>query len=115
MAPPDYNPDEILGRMRADHESDWPWRLLRSISRRPLVDESELRTGSAWVRPGDLSPSELRVLEAISRGLTIEMAADVLGVGHETVKSQIKSARYRLKAKNITHACCEAIRLGLIK
>lgn len=109
-----YDADEILARMRADHESDWPWRLLRSIARRPLVDESMIGT-IAPARVGLLMPSEARVLEAASRGLTAEMTADMLGVAYETVKTELKSARRRLRAKNTTHACCEAIRLGLIR
>lgn len=115
MATEDYDADEIIVRMRADHDSDWPTRLLRNIGRRPLIDESAIRNGTTAPGRRGLSESELRVLEAFSRGMTAEMAAELLGVSPETVKTQVKSARYRLRAKNTTHACCEALRLGLIK
>ena len=110
-----YDAEEILGRMRADADSDWPDRLLTNIGRRPLVDESAIRSGVAAPGRRDLSQGEVRVLEAFSRGMTAEMAAEILGVTIETVKSQLKSARYRIRAKNTTHACCEALRQGLLK
>lgn len=111
--PDEYDADEILARMRGDAESDWPTRLLSKIAKKPLVDESMLRIYAP--ERERLTPSELRALEAVSRGMTGEMAAELLGVAFETIQSQLKSARYRLRAKNTTHACCEAIRRGLIR
>jgi DNA-binding CsgD family transcriptional regulator len=110
-----YDADEILGRMVADSESDWPSRLLKAIDDAPLVDEEMI--DSAIVAPWrtDLSDAELRVLEASSRGLTYEMTADLLFVEASTVRRHLKAARHRLRAKNTTHACCEAIRQGLIR
>ena len=60
------------------------------------------------------SATELRTLEAISHGLTYDMAAQVLGCPVETVKSRLKAARYKLGAKNTVHAVAIAVRRGLI-
>ena len=46
--------------------------------------------------------------------MTREMAAEATGRSLETVKTQLLGARYKLRAKTMTHACCEAIRRGLI-
>jgi DNA-binding NarL/FixJ family response regulator len=62
----------------------------------------------------DLTTREREVLTYLSRGLEYEMVADALILGAETVKSHVKSARAKLRAKNTVEACCEAIRLGLI-
>jgi DNA-binding NarL/FixJ family response regulator len=66
--------------------------------------------------PVKLEPSatELRVLQAMSYGLGRQGAADVCGVSLNTVMTQLQSARAKLRAKNTTHACCEALRQGLI-
>ena len=61
-----------------------------------------------------LNETERRALEAMSRGLTMTEAAVVLGVPLELLKSRLKMARRVLAAKNTTHACCEALRQGLI-
>jgi DNA-binding CsgD family transcriptional regulator len=90
--------DETLGRMRDDADSDWPYRLLSAITR---------------AKPG-LSPAELRVVSALSHGLTEGMAADTLGIGFETVKWHTKSVRRRIGAKNTVHLCCIALRQGWI-
>lgn len=82
-------------------------------------DDAILRVlGRVYRQPDrrcELVPSEVRVLEALSRGLEYRGAAEVLGLTFETVKGQAKSARRVLRAKNTTHACCEAIRRGLIR
>lgn len=64
--------------------------------------------------PRPLSPMQVRVLEALSHGLGDSGSADVLGIDFETVKGYSKLARHKLRAKNTTHACCEALRRGLI-
>ena len=96
---PLYDPDAILQRMRDDEESDWPDKLLQAMEEAPEI----------------LTPAELRVLECASRGLQGAMIADVLGVGLETVRTQLQTARAKLGAKNTCHACCEALRLGLLE
>lgn len=65
---------------------------------------------------GDLAPTkaQLRILELLSRGLTIQQAADAEGIGRTTVKTHLEHVRARLRAKTKTHAVAEAIRMGLI-
>jgi DNA-binding NarL/FixJ family response regulator len=62
-----------------------------------------------------LTAREQEILAYFSRGLERGMVADALNVGVETVKAASKSARTKLRAKNTTEACCEAIRQGLIR
>lgn len=61
-----------------------------------------------------LRPRELEVLRCLSHGLTVEMAAEVMGCAFETAKNHAKNARYCLGAKNQAHAIAIAIRKGLI-
>jgi DNA-binding CsgD family transcriptional regulator len=61
-----------------------------------------------------LTPVEIRCLQAASFGLQMTEAAAAFGMGYETVQTHLKYARRKLRAKNTTHACCEAIRRGLI-
>jgi DNA-binding CsgD family transcriptional regulator len=65
-------------------------------------------------RVDDLSDPEKEALAYLSRGLTVRMAADAIGISPESVRSRLKRARMKLRAKNATQACCEAIRRGLI-
>lgn len=61
-----------------------------------------------------LSSMDLRCLEGMSHGLGRKGTAQVLGIGEETVADHLTRARRTLQAKDTTHACCEAIRQGLI-
>jgi DNA-binding NarL/FixJ family response regulator len=96
-----YDVDAALKRMRRDEHHPWPRRLLAAVTHAELA-------------PGTLTRAELRVVSAMSHGLTEEMAADTLGLGFETVKSHTKNARRRVGAKNSAHLCCIALRRGWI-
>ncbi len=93
------DPDAILRRMRADTRSDWPLRLLDAM---------------ADAAPIELTARELDVARCLSHGMSEELCADALNVTPFTVKTHTKSLRLKLSAKTTLHACCEAIRLGLI-
>jgi DNA-binding NarL/FixJ family response regulator len=69
----------------------------------------------AYEPPDALTPQEVRVIGALSHGLGDNGAADTLGLSFESVKLSSKLARRKLRAKNTTHACCEALRQGLIR
>ncbi len=87
----------------------WPDRDRRSDALlRCLIDVHQHEP------PDALTPNQARVLEALSRGLGDKGAADLLGVTIESIKTSSQLARRKLKAKNTTHACCEALRRGLI-
>jgi DNA-binding NarL/FixJ family response regulator len=96
-----YDVDAAIGRMRLDDNHPWVRRLLAVVAH-------------AEPTPGTLTRAELRVVSAISHGLTEEMAADTLGIGFETVKYHTKNARRRVGAKNAAHLCCIALREGWI-
>ena len=61
-----------------------------------------------------VSAAELRTLELVSHGVGVDGAADLAYVSANTIRSQLLSARRKLRAKNTTHACCLALRQGLI-
>lgn len=63
----------------------------------------------------DLTPTkqQLRVLELLSRGLSVHQAADEMGIGYQTAKTHLQHVRSTLGAKTKTHAVAEAIRMGL--
>lgn len=73
------------------------------------------RVDNTLPRRDSLAPMETRVLEALSHGLGYKGAAEVLGVGIETVKSDVVRARRALQAKDATHAVAIALRSGLIQ
>lgn len=62
----------------------------------------------------DLSHSEKRALVCMSHGLTMRMAGELLFLSTETIKSELLTARGKLRAKNTCHAVALAIRAGLI-
>lgn len=61
-----------------------------------------------------LAPFHLRVLNAISHGLTEDEAAVVLGVTLESTHQHMTEARRALRGKNAAHTVARAIRYGLI-
>ena len=103
---------DVLAMLEAD-ENGWVDALLRDMGRVPLMDERH--SGVYAPRRSELTAAEVRVVAAMSHGLTTEMSADLLGVAMETVKTQLKAARLRLRGKNTTHAVANALRLGLIE
>jgi DNA-binding CsgD family transcriptional regulator len=107
------DPDETLIKMRDDDESDWPYRLARDIADSILVQENHISHATNR-HSHQLSPSEQRILLCLSVGLNNRMAADVLGVSEDTIRSQVASARAKLGAKNQAHAVALAIRSGQI-
>ena len=105
----------------------WASRPLGPILTPPLRIVLQAAAGFAALRleqvsehaaPGDervnLTPRELAVLRLISLGRTTEDAANLLGLGDETVRSHIKKAQLKLGALNRAHAVSEAIRHQLI-
>jgi DNA-binding CsgD family transcriptional regulator len=67
-----------------------------------------------WRNQPHLSAAEIDVLRCVSHGMTEQMAADALGRGYETVRTQTMAARFKLQAHTTAEACCNALRLGLI-
>lgn len=110
--------EENLCLMRVDSKSDWQDRLLHDLAQAPIVDELEMppesMLGSLNYRQSGLTPAMILVLECGSRGLTVKMTALTLGISPETVRTELKQARYLLKAKTTSHAIAEALRQGLI-
>jgi DNA-binding NarL/FixJ family response regulator len=62
----------------------------------------------------NLTPHETRIVEAFSHGMTERDAAAVLGLTFDSVHETAKLCRRKMLVKNMTHACCEALRQGLI-
>ena len=62
-----------------------------------------------------LSRGEVRALEAAAAGLQLPAAAAHLGLSTHTIRFQLKTARWKLLARNTTHAVALAIRAGTIQ
>lgn len=62
----------------------------------------------------DLTPSELRTLKLIAKGLSAKEAAQDLGLSPWTIKDQIKSACARIGASNAPHAVALAFVCGIL-
>jgi DNA-binding CsgD family transcriptional regulator len=93
-------------------------RLLAALAKAPYIppDEFDAMTRvSPARRERPVSPAELRVIECLSHGLTTDMAAEVLGISHHTVRSHLSVVRAKLAAKNQAHVVAIAIRRGLIR
>lgn len=103
--------------MRSELRADPPSRLLEALRRAPLVPESIIDRVSAGdlSRSEKLSKRELEVLLLLSHGCTLAQAADALGIGYETARSHRQRARFKLRAKNVTHTVALALRLGAIR
>jgi DNA-binding CsgD family transcriptional regulator len=61
-----------------------------------------------------LTPRELAVLRLLSVGHQVRDAAQLLGLGEETVRSHLKKAEAKLGVRSRTHAVAQAIRRRLI-
>ena len=66
-------------------------------------------------RTDALSPRELEVVTGISYGMTDRMIGELYGISEHTVGTHVRRLQAKLKAKNRTHASCEALRRGLIR
>ncbi len=78
---------------------------------------ARLATGSRHLpepQTKKLTAEELLVLACISRGMTEGMAGEACGISASLAADRMKTARFKLRAKNAAHACSEAIRQGLI-
>lgn len=61
-----------------------------------------------------LTPRQLDVLSAASRGLSYRETADELGIAANTVKNYMQFARWRLRAATNERAIAAALEQGLI-
>jgi LuxR family transcriptional regulator, quorum-sensing system regulator BjaR1 len=96
-----YDPDEILGRMRDDSESDWPDRIITAM--RDVRQPSDI-----------LTPREIEMLKALSHGMGSGDCGALFGIADSTARGHIYKAQRKLRAKNGTHAVALAMREGLI-
>jgi len=105
--------DDALARDLAARArlADDPIAQIKMRRDRSDLDGPRHRPASSEVA---LTAREREVLTYLSRGLEHTMVADALCIGYETVRTHLRTARAKLRAKNSTEACCEAIRRGLI-
>jgi DNA-binding NarL/FixJ family response regulator len=102
---------------RTELTSEIASRILKDLERAPLVPEAMIdRVSASDLSLSDgLSKREIQVLELLSHGTTVAQAADSLGISFETARNHKKAARFKLRAKNTTHAGATALRKGLIR
>ena len=63
--------------------------------------------------PFDLTLMEMRVLEKLPLGMTNTEIGEALGIKQNTVKTHLRTAMYKIKAKDRAHAAAIAVREGL--
>jgi len=63
--------------------------------------------------PFDLTLMEMRVLEKLPLGMSNAEIGESLGIKPNTVKTHLRTAMYKLKAKDRAHAAAIAVREGL--
>jgi DNA-binding CsgD family transcriptional regulator len=92
-------------------------RILKDLERAPLVPEAMIdRVSAGDVSLSDeLSRREREILSLLSHGCELSHAAEALGIGYETARTHKRRARFKLRAKNTTHAVATALRKGLIR
>lgn len=116
------DPDEILARWLDDEDrrDEAFFRLAKVLSEAAIIPEDlvtqhVIAYGSYKARrTPELSPIELRVIEAFSYGLEYRMVADLLDLSLESIKGHMRAIRYKLCAKNTVHAVAIALRNGVI-
>jgi DNA-binding CsgD family transcriptional regulator len=91
-----------------------PARLIRALERAPLVAEAVIDHAPVCVNVTELTKRERETLTLISHGCTLLQAAEALGIGYETARTHRDTARFKLRAKNTTHAVAKALRGGII-
>jgi DNA-binding NarL/FixJ family response regulator len=69
---------------------------------------------AAAVRLQQLTPREREVLGLVAKGCSNRLAAEQLGISHETVKGYLSNIMQKLHATDRTHAVVLAIRQGLL-
>ncbi len=108
----DATEEELLEAIRrlVKGESLITPRLLRSF----LADVSERQEGSQPTR-AELTPRELEVLEALTRGLRNEDIARELVISEKTVKCHLTSIFAKLQVEGRSQAILYAIRHGLVE
>jgi DNA-binding NarL/FixJ family response regulator len=92
-------------------------RLAAVIATAPLVAEHDIdrhvltgnRLGPIRAKP---TAAELAVVNCLSHGMTIGMAADSLVKAEATLKTQLRAARYRAGAKTNAHLVAICVREG---
>lgn len=63
--------------------------------------------------PFKLTPTEIRVLEYLVQGLTNAEIGERLDVSTNTIKTHLKNAMFKLRARDRAHAAAIAVREGL--
>jgi DNA-binding CsgD family transcriptional regulator len=80
------------------------------------VEQVERLVKKQWPfdQRADLTPREIEVLRVRSRGKKNPEAAKEMGVGIETVRTYLKRAKKKLRARDVTEAVAKAMRQGLL-
>lgn len=63
----------------------------------------------------NLTPREVEVVDALSRGFTYTNVGSALGISINTVRQHVRSIYHKLAVASKTEAVLEALRLGVIR
>lgn len=87
-------------------------RLLAVVRAAPYLEHRHLSDAHGFSER--VTPAEIRVIQALAVGLETTEAADTLGVSHHTIRTQIRTAKAKMRARTRAHLVALAIRGGLI-
>ncbi|MDI6822998.1 MAG: LuxR C-terminal-related transcriptional regulator [Bacillota bacterium] len=80
-----------------------------------LMEQLATRGGSRFsVAPRQFTPRQVRIVGAVSQGLTDAQIARALGITPSLVKTEVKSILRKTGARNRTEVVALALRRGLI-
>lgn len=106
--------NECRGLCEADRKIDPKWfesvvEATGKVARRyPLYLKADK------ISAADISPIDIRILACLAEGLSVQKAAERLGMNYETLRSRIKELYRRLGAKNKTEAVMIAREIKII-
>jgi len=98
--------EQWLAKARAYTRDDYaravPDRLLRALSRAPVVDDRILRScpRPAYTKEQELTPREIQVIGLVASGFRDREIAERLGVTYESVRAYVKHALAKLGLPN---------------
>lgn len=90
------------------------WRDFDKVEEACFDIARDISRTRAGLEGHGITAQEKRVIEAVSHGVGNKGAAQILGLSEETIKSHLKHASIKLKAKDGRHLVANAMRAGII-
>lgn len=113
------DPEKAFAAMQRDiQEGGIPDELIERIAEAPVDPRYATYPQTAWDRhrgTNQLSPREREVLQCAANGFSNREIGELIHAAEGTIQSHLKRIYGKLGARNRTHACCIALRDGVIQ